>query len=565
MKRFYILLALLPLITFAKFDLPALNEGVEVSYDPSDPSGTPLAITWQPQPNRVYFVEGTDDLATGQWKFFPTYVRGYAFPSDENPWFRCEIPTPKLFLRLRYTEEQINILSSLGSADYDHDGVKDFVEIQNHSTNPFTSLDVNLNDIPDDWETAHPQNPESPFDFAATFAEFRKDWAVGLNLRFGPKLFTYGVYRTDIRALYLSGESEDGGLKVSYTDDTLGSVSQIQIDPRLFNGRSYLQNEENEMLAQSPCSTYTWFNDTAHPELSGFVFSGTTVGEYSGRDLLRTLHVSLPSPTTGLPTGATVAMPFRRVNVALPGGGTEIRRIPAPLAITSLPLTSISPTSFPVVIRDVDSSWFPSFYPDFNNMPWPGTLLPSSVKPTLDADGLPEAARNPSIPWNEGTKSDTFNSPATCRQWFRYPNPVTYVVPGVPANFTPPGLNTIYAYGHFSNSFYPHTNDVNDPRFFTSEMHMTLDYTPNTKLYFASDDDCWVFINGKLVEELDLGGPHPVSLETRTVSFTSLKSRLGLTDTTGTCRVDLFHADRYSNPAEIRFVSTHFVGVGAES
>jgi fibro-slime domain-containing protein len=555
MKRLFFLLALLPQAAFATFDLPAINEGVEVSYDPNDPSGTPLAITWQPQPNRVYYFEGTDDLATGQWRFYPTALAGYVYETS-NPWFRCAVDTPKHFLRLRYTEEQVNFFSSSTAADFDHDGVRDVVEIQNHSTNPFTSLDANLNEIPDDWETAHPPSPDSPFDFATTFAEFRKDWAVGLNLRFGPKLFTYGLYRSDIRTLYLHGESQDGGLKVCYTDDTLGSVSQIQIYPRLPSGRSSLINEESEVLAQSPSSTYTWFDDAAHPELSGFVFSGTTVGEYSGRDLLRTLHVSLPSPTTGLPTGATVAMPYRRVNVALSGGGTEIRRIPDPLAITSLPLTHISPTSFPVVIRDVDSSWFPSFYPDFSNMPRLGLLLPGSVKSALDADGLPEATRNPSTPWNQDDRSDTFNSPATCRQWFRYPNPVTYVVPGVPASFKPPGLNTIYPFGHFSNGFYPHTNDASDPRFFTSEMHMTLNYTSNTKLYFASDDDCWVFINGVLVEELDLGGPHKVLDDTRMLSFSVIQQRLGLNSPEGACRIDIFHADRYFAPPELRFLST---------
>jgi fibro-slime domain-containing protein len=547
-----------PFAARAQFGLPADNEGVTLTYEavvPYDPDGLPLTFSWAAQPARVYFVEGTSDLMADDWHFLPTCFFSSSYTVG-SPWLKFSFSTPHYFLRLSYVEQRINIGDLGPYCDSDHDGLLDNEELI-HGTHPFKNVDLDANGLPDDWETTYPANPQDPDDFATRFAAFRSDWVRGCHFFFGPKLFHLASYQPEDLARYFDGDNYDGNAKVVFTDDTLSTIASIRIYPRLLSSYGSLINEDTEVLDAEPCATYTAVIDAAHPELSGLVFSSTTVGGYTGRDLLRTFDTSLVPSGSSLPTGATVPMPYRRVVVALPGGGSELRRIPAPLAITSLPLTQISPTSFPVVVRDVEPL-NGVYYMDFCNfLPYPGTLLPGSVKPDLDADGLPEATRNPSTPWNSGTRSDIFNSPATCRQWFRYPNPMTYAVTGISGDFQPSESGATYHYGYFSNGFAPHKNEVYNTATFTSEMHLTLDYTQTTRLYFASDDDGWVFINGKLISELDLGGPHTVGQVTGTVVFADLMTRLGLTASTGTCRVDIFHADRYPNPAaELRILST---------
>jgi len=430
-----------PFVVRAEFALPTDNEGVMITHNADDIDGLPLTFSWAPQPNRVYFVEGTTDLTANDWLCLPT-----CFPSGNyvagTPWLKYEFNTPKYFLRLRYIEKRINIWDYNTSCDSDHDGVLDNYELV-HGTHPFKNVDLDANGLPDDWEVTNSVDPENPVDFATRFAAFRYDWVRGCHLAFGPKVFSYYAGEPENFTLYFYGEHDDGSVKIVFTDNSFSVLSSICIYPRLKSRNDAVVGNITAVLEAEPCATYTAVTDSVHPELSGLVFSGTSVGGYTGRDLLRTFDVSLVPSGSSLPIGATVPMPYRRVVVALRGGGSEVRRIPAPLAITSLPLTQISPTTFPVVVRDVDAG-NGAYYLDFYNMPYPGTLLPGSVKPDLDLDGLPEAIRNPSTPWNPGTRADTFNSPATCRQWFRYPDAVTYGVTGISGNFQAPSSSTTY-------------------------------------------------------------------------------------------------------------------------
>jgi fibro-slime domain-containing protein len=79
---------------------------------------------------------------------------------------------------------------------------------------------------------------------------------------------------------------------------------------------------------------------------------------------------------------------------------------------------------------------------------------------------------------------------------------------------------------------------------FTYEAHTAISYEPGATLSFASADDLWVFLNGKLV--VDLGGVH--SRKQLVVTLDALAAQLGLVPG-GDYPVDIFYAHRGLHPA----------------
>lgn len=564
------------------------NEGLMLTYDPevaAAAGGLPYTLSWWGRAGRTYYVEWTDDLVTGTWYCYNRgFLLGNSGRGESVETFNFAQNSEKFFVRVFSPDGNRTAADLPFKTDSDHDGIIDQDELTLHGTHPFRNVDNDGDDLPDDWEMARYTNLDAPVsENTAHYAEFKADWLKGVHVRYGPQFFYYQAYDAQNHVLSMDGD-QDGKLYAIFTDDTLSTLQSIEVYPRIAAPPTRpLPEDDPYGYLNQPRALYTFINDS-DPTKRGLVFEGirgvdvvanpetgavtSTPSQYIGRDLLRTFDTMLYKPGATRPNGATVPMPYRRITVHSESNPTvnEVRRVPAPLAITSLPLTQISRSTFPVIIRDVPHNRFPTTFPDAQNWPFPGTPGAGAVKTELDADGLPEAVDDPTKYTNPAW--DMFRSPATFRTWYRGNDAVTYSVPGISPGFHPAGTNVVYNYGIYGDgtygdgvtgdAFYPHTNDVDNRKNFTSELHMMLDYTPETKLYLAADDDCWVFINGKLLNDLDRGGVG-LGLSPKIINFSDLspevKVNLGIANTIGTCSIDIFHADRLSSTAQLRFLS----------
>jgi fibro-slime domain-containing protein len=220
-----------------------------------------------------------------------------------------------------------------------------------------------------------------------------------------------------------------------------------------------------------------------------------------------------------------------------------MRRVAKPLAITSLPVTTIKRTEFPSILRDFSSS---AAFPDFQAHT---NLRYEIVKPDLDRSnyfGLPVFNRT----------VETLNSVAgntSFNQWYRRKNSISQPLSAISTSLTPDNSGSfLYAYGINESDFWPHQNDVGERWLFTVEQHLKLSYTATTALYTRSDDDMWVFVNGKLI--IDNGGVH--SPTTVYMEAADWKTAAGITSSTGVCDIAIFYAERYSGQSAFHFLST---------
>jgi fibro-slime domain-containing protein len=117
------------------------------------------------------------------------------------------------------------------------------------------------------------------------------------------------------------------------------------------------------------------------------------------------------------------------------------------------------------------------------------------------------------------------------------------------------------SYGFHMDDYYPYTGILKDigwdrNRFcFTTELHAKLAYDVSagsenpTRLLFRSDDDCWIFVNGRLVSEW-------VGLSGGSGEFLLRNTDHGLEEETGVCDLAIFHAERLRENAVLKFMTS---------
>jgi hypothetical protein len=117
-----------------------LNEGSQINFNGSTNSGT---FSWFGHDARTYFIMKSDDLFT--WTYAPIIEPGYDLPITWN----FSSTNDKFFVRLRYTD--IDMGGDPWGYDLDGDTIGNQDEL-NQDTDPFAALDLDFNQIPDDWE-----------------------------------------------------------------------------------------------------------------------------------------------------------------------------------------------------------------------------------------------------------------------------------------------------------------------------------------------------------------------------------------------------------------------------
>lgn len=106
-----------------------------------------FTLSWTGQPGYTYFILQTDptaDLTSSDWLYWNTIVTG----TGEGVSFDFTSNAPQAFFRLRFTNIPTD---DPFAADFDGDNIGNWDELL-QDTDPFATLDLNSNGIPDDWE-----------------------------------------------------------------------------------------------------------------------------------------------------------------------------------------------------------------------------------------------------------------------------------------------------------------------------------------------------------------------------------------------------------------------------
>jgi fibro-slime domain-containing protein len=575
MKKPTLLLAF-SLLFAATTALPAqtwdqFNEGLNLTRTETGDPQTPYhhEVSWWSRVGRTYVVEETDDLTNLSWRRLPELRTSYSYESVGNAAF--DTNTSKHFVRLRYVD---GLLDPFGS-DFDRDGVSNNDEVMGAQTDPFgypdddatnndgdglpdaweryrfgslahsgtellgysTTLtyadlyqaqrkDTDGDGLPDDWERFRcggtlAENAATIRDGRTNLVRYREDRVKLTAHRYGAQIFFYhadwptNAFGSDpenpLRVFFRG--SSGGSMIVQYSDDTYGAISNVRVWP----------SNDDYGVPRGPDDDATHYADYTGTLVGGaydYAFSATpATGDYIARDLLRSLD----------------AVPLTRTAVS-----NVTHRNPARLAITSIPLNSVGPTAYPVILRDFpyDSPFFPEFG---GNNAQIGTNV---MEPILNGDPL---TGFPQI--NLAFKERLPDSGQRFANWYSLQDAFGFNLPVISGS-EGAGISKI-------DDFFPHINDVGtvdnlseNRHGFTVELHLWLDYDlASTTLHVANDDDCWVFIDGRLA--VDKGGRQPTRTDTYTLANLKafVKERDGETTpfleaATGSCRVDVFYAER---------------------
>jgi fibro-slime domain-containing protein len=164
------------------------------------------------------------------------------------------------------------------------------------------------------------------------------------------------------------------------------------------------------------------------------------------------------------------------------------------------------------------------------------------VQATLGADQKPVYAAAGSTPATTGK--------AEFDQWYRDTEGVNLRFEVSLPIAEDPGRPGVYVYDN--QDFFPIDDLGWDESFghnfhFTTEIHLSFQYTGGEFFTFRGDDDLFLFINGRLA--IDLGGVHPA--EEDSVNLDEDAATLGITPG-GTYAMDIFHAERHTTFSTFR-------------
>lgn len=112
-------------------------------------------ITWQGQTGRTYFVLYSEDLV--HWQYLPVIETGTGASID----YGFASTAPRCFVRLQCANM---VAPDPYGADFDGDGVSNWVEIQRGMNPMVADLDSDNDGMPDAWEIAHHLNPNDKND-----------------------------------------------------------------------------------------------------------------------------------------------------------------------------------------------------------------------------------------------------------------------------------------------------------------------------------------------------------------------------------------------------------------
>jgi len=506
----------------------SLGSAQIVTYDDEQPKislgaspGT-LEMNWFGHSGRAYFIKYSPTLDTGSWTYLPIVERGtnamisYGAnaPGAGDRFFARTVITSSASTQPRF-------------ADFDSDGVSNMDELQ-AGLDPLSFADSDTDGMPDDWETCyfgnlgHTGGVDSDGDGLSDLAEYIAGRHPNTSIQFGPVNFTYRGESENGDTTYMMDPEDENTLAVTYSDSAKTKVNLIEYYPGTY--WSYISWGE-----YAPVSSYTAVAETNGSHTLEFEGHPVTQnGENRiGRDLLRKID----------------GMPYSRLTI----GGGVTHRVAAYLAITGLPLVAITPYSFPAIIRDFP---YNKGYPDFGTDKKGGSWI-GLVQSNLGSDGLPVST----LAGEDGSR--IIYSAASFDRWYRKPDSLSVNMGQQPGK----SIDTNFPYGFNSSDYYPMTAITRDfdgylNNFcYTTEMRgkLTYDISENSQsptwIRVESDDDLWIFINGKLV--IDRAG-----IDSTSADYLLRGLAHGLTTDSGVCEIQIFHAERLVQNAKLRVTTS---------